>query len=96
MSDLTKLPDGSKLAAMVAPEHAQYLAAIKSQLLIVLLRRLGGSITLPVSEIDRTGDVNLMLSVKPDPLRPGDQMVHLELRKKPVSGKAIMKDLLGS
>jgi hypothetical protein len=51
--------DGFELAkAAATPEQAMLidaLRAMQSQLLIVFLKRLGGSITIPVSEIDNTG-----------------------------------------
>lgn len=38
-----------------APLHAAVLDEMKDQLLIVLLKRLGGTASIPVSEIDDTG-----------------------------------------
>ena len=36
-------------------EHADLIEAMKGQLLIVLVKRLGGKATIPVAEIDNTG-----------------------------------------
>lgn len=44
-------------------EHQQAIEAMKSQLLIVLVKRLGGTVSIPVSEIDDTGKNNLTLRV---------------------------------
>ena len=38
-----------------APEHAAVLDNLKDQLLLVFLKRLGGKVSIPVSEIDDTG-----------------------------------------
>ena len=38
-----------------APEHAAVLDDFKDQLLIVFLKRLGGKVSIPVAEIDDTG-----------------------------------------
>jgi hypothetical protein len=48
------------------PLAREAIDAIKDQLLIVFLRRLGGEITIPVSEVDDTGNLNFALSVSPD------------------------------
>ena len=47
--------DTSKLA--ISPE----MEAMKNQLIIVLINRLGGSVDIPISEIDNTGGLVLML-----------------------------------
>ena len=46
-------------------EHQQAIEAIKSQLLIVLINRLGGKIDLPVTEVDGTAKFNLAFSMDP-------------------------------
>lgn len=46
-----------------APVHAAVLDNFKDQLLLVLIKRLGGNITIPVSEVDGTGDTVLLMSV---------------------------------
>lgn len=46
-------------------EHQQAIEAMKSQLLIVLINRLGGAIDLPVAEIDGTGKYNLAMRLDP-------------------------------
>ena len=44
--------------------HQQGIEAMKSQLLIVLINRLGGSVDIPVSEVDGTG--KFVLSMRMD------------------------------
>lgn len=39
-----------------AGEHADVIDNLKDQLLIVLLRRLGSEVSIPVAEIDGTGE----------------------------------------
>ena len=46
-----------------APEHAALLDDLKDQLLIVFLRRLGNEISIPVGEIDDTGNCLLAFSI---------------------------------
>lgn len=46
---------GIDLARQDAPEHAAILDNFKDQLLIVFLKRLGGRVSIPVGEIDDTG-----------------------------------------
>jgi hypothetical protein len=47
--------------ALGADDHANVMEAMKEQLLIVFLKRLGGSVSVPVAEIDDTGHDNLAL-----------------------------------
>ena len=54
---------GIDLARPGAPEHAEILDNFKDQLLIVLVKRLGGSITIPISEVDDTGSDILSMSL---------------------------------
>jgi hypothetical protein len=61
----------------LAPEHAALLDDLKDQLLIVFLKRLGGSIKVPVAEVDDTGGDMLAFSVDPD-----TRIFHFEARKK--------------
>lgn len=63
------------LQSIVSPDTREFIDQVKGQLLIVLLNRLGGSIDLPVPEVDGTGAFNLMLSVN-------DGQIHLETRRK--------------
>ena len=46
-------------------EHQQAFEAMKSQLIIVLVNRLGGKIEIPATEIDGTGKYNLALRLDP-------------------------------
>lgn len=54
---------GIDLARPFAPEHAAVLDDFKDQLLISLVRRLGGKISIPVSEVDETGGYTLSFNV---------------------------------
>lgn len=45
------------------PVARDAIEAMKGQLLIVLVERLGGEITIPVAEIDATGDRNLSMQL---------------------------------
>lgn len=47
---------GMDIARADAPEHVAVLENMKEQLLIVFLKRLGGSVSIPVAEIDDTGN----------------------------------------
>jgi len=58
MSDPT-IPEFSEEAAVM-------IEAMKSQLLIVLLNRLGGSITIPVNEIDDTDKLVMSMRINPE------------------------------
>lgn len=66
---------GIELARAVAPEHAEAIDNMKDQLILVLIARLGGTLDIPVAEIDGTGDRMLLMSVK-------GRTFHFELRKK--------------
>lgn len=47
--------------AELSYEHQQAIESMKSQLLIVLINRLGGAVDIPVAEIDGTGKFNLAM-----------------------------------
>jgi hypothetical protein len=68
---------GIEMARELAPEHAAALDDMKEQLLIVFLKRLGGSINIPVAEVDDTGGDLFALSVDPE-----KRVFHFEIRKK--------------
>ena len=70
------LPLGSELAALTNPEHAKLLAAMKEQLLIVFLKRLGGKVDIPIAEVDDTGHDNLAMSLR-------DGVFHFEILRNP-------------
>ena len=55
---------GRELARPFAPEHAAILDDMKDQLFIVLLNRLGGTLDIPVSEVDGTGGSLVSFSVQ--------------------------------
>ncbi len=46
---------GLAAGAIDAPEHAAVIENFKEQLLIVFLKRLGGRVSIPVAEVDDTG-----------------------------------------
>ena len=54
---------GMDAARADAPEHVLALENMKEQLLIVFLKRLGGNVSIPVSEIDDTGNDLFAFSV---------------------------------
>lgn len=66
---------GIDLARADAPLHAAALDDFKDQLLIVLVKRLGGKVSLPVTEVDDTGGDLLAFSIR-------DGAFNFELRKK--------------
>lgn len=55
---------GVEMARGVNPEHAQLIDDLKDQLLIVFLKRLGGSVSIPVKEVDDTGQDLLSFSIE--------------------------------
>lgn len=55
---------GIDAARALAPEHAAVLDDFKDQLLIVFLKRLGGTVTVPVSEVDNTGSNVVSFSIR--------------------------------
>lgn len=66
---------GTDLARPDAPLHAAVLDNFKDQLLIVMIKRLGGKVSLPVAEVDDTGGDLLAFNMT-------DGVFHFELRKK--------------
>ena len=66
---------GIDLARPESPEHAAVLDNFKDQLLILFLKRLGGEVSMPLSEVDDTGQYLLVFSIN-------DGIFHFELRKK--------------
>lgn len=48
-----------------SPVHKQAIDAMKDQLLIVLINRLGGQVEIPVAEIDATDGIGLAMRVDP-------------------------------
>jgi hypothetical protein len=67
---------GIDLARELAPEHAALLDDLKDQLLIVFLRRLGRKASIPVAEIDDTGQELLAFRVDEK------KVLHFTLEKK--------------
>ena len=43
--------------------HAEVIDALKEQLLIVFLNRLGGQVSVPVAEVDATGSYTMSFNV---------------------------------
>jgi hypothetical protein len=66
---------GIDIARADAPEHAAVLDDFKDQLLIVLLNRLGGKVSIPVAEVDATGQFVGAFSVN-------DGVFHFTVSKK--------------
>jgi hypothetical protein len=56
-------------------EHQQAIQVMMPQLLIVLFNRLGGTVDIPVEEIDGTGKFNLAMSLN-------DRVFHFEVQQK--------------
>jgi hypothetical protein len=56
--------------------HADVLDDFKDQLLIVFLKRLGGKVSIPVAEVDDTGQDNLAFCIDEN------RVFHFETRKK--------------
>ena len=54
---------GIEQARAEAPLHAAVLDDFKDQLLIALIRRLGGKVSIPATEVDETGGYLLAMSV---------------------------------
>jgi hypothetical protein len=54
---------GIDMAREDAPIHASVLDDLKDQILIVLMKRLGGNLTIPVEEVDDTSQDLVMFSV---------------------------------
>lgn len=48
----------------LSPAHAEAMENMRDQLVIVLLQRLGGEVSVPVEEIDATGNVVVMLKLE--------------------------------
>ncbi len=55
--------------------HQQVIEMFKDQLLIVLIKRMGGKVSIPVAELDDTGKDNLAFSLV-------DRVFHFEAQKK--------------
>jgi hypothetical protein len=68
---------GTDAARDIAPEHATLIDNMKEQLLIAFLRRLGGTLDMPVSEVDDTSTLLFAFSIDFD-----KRIFHFELRKK--------------
>ena len=57
---------GIDLARADAPIHAAVLDDFKDQLLIALVAKLGGDVTIPVADVDETGKSVMLMSIDPD------------------------------
>lgn len=67
---------GIDLARADAPLHAEVLDNFKDQLLIVFLKRLGGTVSIPLAEVDETTQDLLAFRVDEQ------KVFHFETRKK--------------
>jgi len=54
---------GIDLARPHAPEHAAMLDDLKDQLLLVLVKRLGNKVSIPITEVDDTANDLLSFNV---------------------------------
>lgn len=66
---------GIEAARLDAPEHAAVIDELKDQLIIVLMKRLGGSASIPVAEVDDTGGDTLSFNII-------DRVFHFKIGKK--------------
>lgn len=66
---------GIDLARADAPEHTALMDDFKDQLMIAFMRRLGGKVSIPVTEVDETGGYLLAFSIN-------NGVFNFELRKK--------------
>jgi hypothetical protein len=66
---------GTDIAREHAPLHAQVIDDFKDQLLIAFLRRLGGKVSIPVTEVDETGRYVLAFRIE-------DRTFHFTLSEK--------------
>jgi hypothetical protein len=67
---------GIDAARSSAPEHAAVLDDFKDQMLIVFLKRLGGKVSIPLAEVDDTGQDLFAFRIDES------KVFHFELRKK--------------
>lgn len=74
---MTRLIKGTDVARELAPDHADMIEAMLQQLLIVFVKRAGGSVNVPVSEVDGTGGDMLSFQVMPD-----QKTLHFAVSKK--------------
>jgi hypothetical protein len=49
-----------------SPAHVDLMETLKEELLIVLLKRLGGAVVIPCPEMDNTADDNLAMRMDPE------------------------------
>lgn len=54
---------GIEAARADSPLHAQIMDDFKDQIILALIRRAGGKVSIPVSEVDSTGGLVLFLSL---------------------------------
>lgn len=66
---------GIELAREHAPLHAEVMEHFKEQLLIVFLKRLGGKVSIPITEVDDTGGDLLAVAVR-------NGVFHFEIQRK--------------
>lgn len=67
---------GIDMARDLGPEHAAVLDDLKDQLLIVFLKRMGGKVSIPVAEVDDTGQDMFAFRIDEN------LVFHFETRKK--------------
>lgn len=83
----------------ISVEHQQVIEAMKDQLLLVLINRLGGKVEIPAAEVDGTGGMKMLMRVengktfifevvappKPEP-EPEEEEGYCEVCKGPCQG----------
>lgn len=75
------------MAEKLSRTHAEAIEAMKDQLLIVLIERLGGHANINVDEIDATGDRNLLMSID-------GRSFHFAVRKKSAPAEAVSQMII--
>lgn len=68
---------GIDMARALGPEHAALLDDLKDQLLIVMVQKAGGKMSIPVADVDATG--GLVLAFRVD---MKTRTFHFEVQKK--------------
>jgi hypothetical protein len=66
---------GIDMARPDAPLHAEVLDDFKDQLMIALLLRLGGKVSIPVEEVDATGGYVVEMNIV-------DRVLNFDVRRK--------------
>lgn len=73
---MKKPVSGIELATQINPEAAAMIEALKEQLLIVFLKRLGGKVSIPCTEVDDTAQDMFAFCVDEN------RVFHFEIQRK--------------